>query len=60
MEDFTEEVSDAISRADVIVYLFSVAYPISVQNKFFYPQCYQAAKFYRDVSYRKFCGYYGR
>ena len=35
MEDFTDDVADALRIADAVVYVFSVAYPLSVQEQLF-------------------------
>ena len=35
MQDYAEDVSEALQQADAVIYVFSVAYPLSVQEKVF-------------------------
>lgn len=45
LADFTEDVQEALSRADAVVYVFSISYPLSVQEQLFIRTCILPQKY---------------
>lgn len=48
LADFSEDVQEALRMADAVIYVFSVAYPLSTQEQFFIKTCILPQK-YTDV-----------
>ncbi|WP_407384367.1 dynamin family protein [Ruminococcus sp.] len=45
LADFTDDVAQALRMADAVIYVFSVAYPISTQEQFFIKTCILPQKY---------------
>ena len=45
MSDYTEDVAQALQMADAVIYVFSIAYPLSTQEQYFIKTCILPQKY---------------